>query len=561
VHQGYQTNENCARLCDEDNGCVAYDIARPNGNGKYDCYLWGNKDVEPIFGGTSNFGCHKKVKQTINNSSAYPVNNFLSDVQTCNRTNTNSVSNMYIYICTDDFCNIKINNTNINQSGWNTQGSYLIENVNFGDVLTVTSTNVCGPGGLCLSYIWNKQLYILDNNGFENCAHIISYQLGGLDNVQGWSNVWSSGHYVSNLLPWMKNWIKIKETAQCVNSPSNNTTITFTCKIGHTQKSGLLNNDLAVFLGIDDIGTVLLNNKNVYNKNEPWNQAVYFTVPNVNENDVLTINCTNGGGPGGIGLTYLWCGRLFSFSSTLNNFNSVINLIKYTSTNCYGLSYDPSPINNNLPFVTQWLNACSGNCNFSLTTKIGNIGPPSWVYGPSNNNWYTIVQNNFVSNWGKLGINSSLNMSIVFWLKLTTINPKWRNIFHLSNQNNDCCNIGNRVPALWIWPSQNAFYLENDTVVQADRDTSAYNIPMNTPCFVTLVFNGVNVSIYMNGVLQNTHVYDQQLVEATSDAYFYIGDPWYIADGGIQIKNFTIYNNVMNQSQITQMYKSNMGPN
>lgn len=553
VNNAYVTNPRyLCGLCGDDNNQL-YSI-KNNGTNLYGC-----KKYNPNSYGLNWLKSQENLSS--DDTLAYPLNRFLSDVQTCNSMNMNSISNMYLYVCTDDYCNIQINNTNINQTGWNTLGVYLIENVKYEDILTITSTNVCGPGGLCLSYIWNKQLYILDNNGFESCAHIINYQLDNIDDIDGLSNIWASGNYVPNLLPWMKNWINIKATNQCIDSPSNNTSIKFTCKIGDTQKTELLTNDLTVFLGIDDTGTVLLNNKNIYNKSEPWNNAVQFTVPNVNENDVLTINCVNGGGPGGIGLSYLWCGRLFSFKSTLNNFNSVINLMKYTSTNCNSLSYDPSGVNGNLQFVTQWLNSCTGNCNFSVTTKIGDTGPPSWVYGQSMNKWYTIVQNNFVSKWGNIGINSSLNMTITFLLNLTTINPQWRNIFHLSNQNNDCCNIGNRVPALWIWPSQNAFYLENDTVVQADRNTSAYNIPMNTPSFITLTFNGLNVSIYINGVLQTTNVYDQQLMQANNDAYFYIGDPWYIADGGISIKNFTIYNSVMSQQQITNMYQSNMGPN
>ena len=44
-------------------------------------------------------------------------------------------------------------------------------------------------------------------------------------------------------------------------------------------------------------------------------------------------------------------------------------------------------------------------------------------------------------------------MSVTFWIIITETKSDWRNIFHVSNQNVDCCNPGNRVPAMFIKPN------------------------------------------------------------------------------------------------------------
>jgi hypothetical protein len=294
----------------------------------------------------------------------YPkVNNFLADIQTCNTVNKGSTSNMYLYVCCDDECTIQINGKNLSQTGWNKIGIYLIENVKYNDLLTINATNLGGPGGMCISYIWNNQLFILENNGFENSANIIDFQT---TNTIGWSNIWANSNAMPTLLPWMKNWINMKA--------GNSSYATFTCNIGNTKNIGRLTNDLTVFLGIDDSGIVNLNGKKVYNKSQSWNEMINFNVPNVNHGDLLEINCTNGGGPGGMGVCYLWCGQIFTLKNNLSKFNTVAHTIKYGVSNTNGLVYDPSPVKGNLSFLTKWLNSsCSPPCNFNFSTKIGEV--------------------------------------------------------------------------------------------------------------------------------------------------------------------------------------------
>ena len=57
---GYLTNDKCAEECDAAEGCLAYDLARPNASGEYDCALFGNTGVSPV-GDSTTYGCHKKI--------------------------------------------------------------------------------------------------------------------------------------------------------------------------------------------------------------------------------------------------------------------------------------------------------------------------------------------------------------------------------------------------------------------------------------------------------------------------------------------------------------------
>lgn len=68
---GYLTDEKCAAECDAMTGCVAYDIARPNATGEYDCYLFGNTGVAPEPDSTS-YGCHQKIANSGLTSSTTP---------------------------------------------------------------------------------------------------------------------------------------------------------------------------------------------------------------------------------------------------------------------------------------------------------------------------------------------------------------------------------------------------------------------------------------------------------------------------------------------------------
>jgi hypothetical protein len=404
------------------------------------------------------------------------------------------ISNMYLFICADNYANIKINGKfikkTLSQSGYNNLGSYFLENISKNDQITIDISNTNGNGGASVSYIWNKQVYILDQNGFDNNANIINYNAVGNN---GWSTKISS--LIDHILPWMKNWITMDKS------------MTITFKIGEYTNKNPLSNDLVMFLGIDDQGTIKLNNTLVYTKNQPWTEVVNFTIPNVNNEDNLTIDCINLGGAGGISLTYLWMGYVYAFPSSFEGLNTVINIINYSTTYNTSFTYcnyfTSIGYMNNCDFMSgalmfnggNWLRACDGNCNFSLNTIISKNVKNSWIYDKTINTWYETVQNNLIGKWSELKINSNAFMTISFYLKLDSnkSNNKSQNIFHLSNQNANCCELGNNIPGLYI--KSNKIYLMSGT--NKSNINISIEISNNEESFITLSFSYNTIKIYL----------------------------------------------------------------
>jgi len=524
-------------------------------NPKYLCGICGDSEKKPLYAFQPNndmslprlFGCapsttNKLGLNWLQDGNSNPLSAILSDKLTCNLQNVGAVGDMYLYVYSDDYNYISLNGTQIiNKSGSNTLGVYYLQNIKYGDELSFNLVNVGGPGGMNICYIWNKQLFIMDENGFENCANIIKYKANG---TTGWSNEWIG--YITNPLPWMKNWL---------TCPNGSSSATLTFIVGDFANQKTLNNDLVGFVGIDDYGSVYHNNVSVFTKPEPWTNVMQFTIPNVSFMDSLEVQCTNAGGPGGICLTYLWSGQLFTIPNNLEGFNKTSNIITYTSTNLNTITYPPNGSNGNLQFVTNWINACSGQCNFTLSALIG-YNP--WIYQSTNNAWYTIVPNNDVCTWADLPIISNRYMTISYWLNLSTLyTANWRNIFRLTSGNADCCTSGDRIAGSWVYPGGTDLSLVDDLEnMPSQWYLTVQDIQFNTPTFISIVWNGRDVTSYVNGALQNTISYPYDIISAIPETILYIGDPFYPQDGGVQICNFEINNFSLSASHINEIYNS-----
>jgi hypothetical protein len=487
------------------------------------------------------YGCSKNTSNSLDLSwdldsgvNAQKIPTLLGSKQTCNLNNINITSGMYLYMCCDDYCSIKLNGTQIiSQAGWNVLGVYYIKDVKYGDEIVFSGKNVCGPGGMNICYIWNKELYILDNNGFENSANIINYTTNG---SVGWTDFWSKGNYVNQLLPWMKNWIQLK-WVNCTGEQSDGI-ITF--NVGETKNQGLLNNDLNVFIAVDDVATVLLNNNVVYKTESPWYKLRNFVIPNVNSNDILKIDCDNLGGPSGLAISYLWGGQLYTLPSSLANFNSIVNVLNYTSKNTSGLNFPGiNDIQNNLQFLTNGIKGPDSPGKFSLTTIIGQNG---YIYPPTKDKWYTPPNNQNIGPWSKLGINSNTSMTISFIINITKTIVNWTNILHVTNTGNNCCSVGDRVPAIWLVPSGTNFHICSSTPVNGNDWFNTTALPLNTPTQVDIQWSDTNLYVYFNGQLVNSKYYSAKPTEANPNAIVYMADPWHSSEKGYQIKDLTFKN-------------------
>ena len=188
--------------------------------------------------------------------------------------------------------------------------------------------------------------------------------------------------------------------------------------------------------------------------------------------------------------------------------------------------------------------------------QISNIyigGIKSWLFSKSID-WYKIVKNGYsikMSNTGMLL--PAKQYSISFMYNLTGLNPDWNNIFHISNTGNNCCNNGDRIPALWVKPNESNFYLKFSTDDNGDDGINSIEIPLNTKVLITLLFDNNTVTVYMNNDQKVTKTFNN-IAPISPNAILYIGSPWYNNNDTINIRGFTIYDTILSSNQIANNY-------
>jgi len=182
-----------------------------------------------------------------------------------------------------------------------------------------------------------------------------------------------------------------------------------------------------------------------------------------------------------------------------------------------------------------------------------------WTFPNSISDWYQIKQNGFSIPLNQTGIDvNNQNISVLFLFNSNGGQKYYRNIFHFSNNNNNCCNYGDRMPAMWSNPDYGNSLL---TVVSTSADyndtqmNTDFNLPFYTPVFIGLVINGNVMSLYINNILWKTIDYGRiNIYKRTNNTILYIGDPWYQQDGNLYIKNFTVYDGALTPGDINNVY-------
>jgi hypothetical protein len=185
--------------------------------------------------------------------------------------------------------------------------------------------------------------------------------------------------------------------------------------------------------------------------------------------------------------------------------------------------------------------------NFGGTTDSSAFELPNirrWTFSQSNTNWYRIVQNGPRFNFRDFGFtlpNSQLTIAFLF----TNYRGQgyWRNIFRLTNTNNNCCNSGDRMPAVFVHPDNtNNFHIRFTTSSNAnDGLDSGILLPMGIPVFIALVFSGNTFNLYINNIMVFTRTYSN-ILNRDSNTVLQFGDSFHQQDGNLYIKNFNLYN-------------------
>jgi hypothetical protein len=182
-----------------------------------------------------------------------------------------------------------------------------------------------------------------------------------------------------------------------------------------------------------------------------------------------------------------------------------------------------------------------------------------WTFPNSAIDWYQIKQNGFSIPLTQTGIDvTNQNISVLFLFFSSGGQKYYRNIFHFSNNKNNCCNLGDRIPAMWSNPDNGNSLLTVVSTANNFNDTQMttnFNLPFYTPVFVGLVINDNTMSLYINNILWKTIDYKTNIIhKRTKDSILYIGDPWYQQDGNLYIKNFTVYNGALSPGDIDKVY-------
>ena len=181
-----------------------------------------------------------------------------------------------------------------------------------------------------------------------------------------------------------------------------------------------------------------------------------------------------------------------------------------------------------------------------------------WTYLASNN-WYKVKINNYRMYLRDLNFTQYNNISISFFLQINTGSSKWRNVFQFTQDGENCCQIGQRIPAMWIRPDNTPnIHIRFSTDSGGGNDgIDTSSIPNATisffkPYLITLVFNNNNFTFYINKtqVLSNNY---NNIIKRNRDTLMFIGAPWDNEDDGVFINNFTLYDGVLSQGDVNNI--------
>lgn len=224
------------------------------------------------------------------------------------------------------------------------------------------------------------------------------------------------------------------------------------------------------------------------------------------------------------------CGNLFGNSVCgINNFTNYIkydapyNFISYVSEDYGG----PLSINAfDIPAFTNW------HC-------------------PVTNNWYKVAPNGYIVPFSETGLttpNSVMSIAFLYDNLQNSRNP--RNIFRFTDNN---ANQISRIPALFVSSNSNKLNFQFNLSITRTAVIDSAVLPLNTPYLITMVFNGSTFTYYINKTLTLTQSYIN-IIGRNSTTNLIIGDSFYPSDGNILIKDFTLYNGALSQTDVNNIY-------
>ena len=213
--------------------------------------------------------------------------------------------------------------------------------------------------------------------------------------------------------------------------------------------------------------------------------------------------------------------------------------------------------------------ACMENFNENNTAAALNLpNLPKWSNPDSASSWYPVKQNGPSYVVSSMGFNQDniTSTSVSFLLFIQSTTNYQRNIIHFTNNTGgDACDAAqpsctpsDRIPAVFIAPNSSQLQVRFSTSTDDSHSTPntvgdiTGSLPLYTPMLVSIVFSPTNYKLYINSVKVKDTNYNN-IFKRMSNTRMYIGNPWTQHDGGILIKNMTVYNGVLESSDISNM--------
>jgi len=200
-----------------------------------------------------------------------------------------------------------------------------------------------------------------------------------------------------------------------------------------------------------------------------------------------------------------------------------------------------------------------GGSNSSAAFDIPSL--KKWIC-PDTKDWFTPKSKSY--NFSDLGFTMPNKViSASFLLCIMKSDPNWRPIFRVSSKPNGIDitdGVGDgRNPGLWIWPNTSNlhFRVSTDSTPNDGLNTEVY-IPMGIPILITFVINNNNITSYYNNIAVTSQNFNN-IHPRNNNATLWIAD--WNANQNFFIKNFTLYDGVLTQKDVNDIYdKLDQGP-
>ena len=177
-------------------------------------------------------------------------------------------------------------------------------------------------------------------------------------------------------------------------------------------------------------------------------------------------------------------------------------------------------------------------------------------------NFMLIKQGNNVGTWSSMNMPSnSNNYSISFWFYTNSNNAGWRSIFHVTNNNTDCCNLKNRQPAAWLYPNSSEIMISTGIPSNGNWYTTVGGTLMNNLNHCIISFDKYGYKVYINGSEKYRNVRtpnNEQILFTDPNSIVYIADPWYSKgkNNSLYIKNMIFWDVSFNEIYANKLYNS-----